>query len=615
LEKDRRGGAVDAPAQLPLAESLIDEPIPGFPRGQSFVDELDGTARPVAELGREAAGAARRWTFAASKGSRQPYEEQRNALLFGHPGQGIEQGAAVLTVEEGARMGHQAELVRHGDAHSHLAEVDGQSPHLFSLPSTIPEDSWPPKGLPKRGLLDPTERIEHKRSARRLRSPRGGWARKFAAVRTNQPMQYRAAKGMNDILPEEVGKWQALEAAFRKTVALHRYTEVRTPLIEPTELFVRSVGETTDIVQKEMFTFQHHDDSLTLRPEGTASAARAYIEHTVHAREPVTRWFYIGPMFRAERPQRGRYRQFFQAGCEVFGDPGPAADAEMIDMLHGFFHGLGVEGLTVLVNSMGGPGTRERYRDVIREHLKPHEGELSEASKQRLADNPLRILDSKNPRDQELVAAAPATLDVLDAEDRAHWDGLRRHLDALGVPYRYEPRLVRGLDYYTRTLFEIQASTGNLGAQNALGGGGRYDAMVKELGGPDVPALGFAIGLDRVLLAMPEQPRIEPASCFVAPMGDRAAAQALVLARELRSLGVPVDVDGRGGSLKSMMRRANGSGARLCVIIGDTEIDRGVLTVKDLAQHSQEEVPRADAASALLARLGQSVAERREGSR
>lgn len=419
---------------------------------------------------------------------------------------------------------------------------------------------------------------------------------------------------MNDILPEEVGRWLEVEAAFRRTVALHRYSEVRTPLLEPTELFVRSVGETTDIVQKEMFSFQRGDDSLSLRPEGTASAARAYIEHTVHSREPVTRWFYIGPMFRAERPQRGRYRQFFQAGCEIFGDPGPAADAEMVDMLNAFFRGLGIEGTQVLVNSLGGQGTRARYRDVLREHLRPHENELSEASRNRLVDNPLRILDSKNPRDQELVSSAPAILDLLDADDRKHWDDLRRHLDSLGVPYRAEPRLVRGLDYYTRTLFEIQATTGGLGAQNALGGGGRYDSMVRELGGPDVPAIGFAIGLERVLLAMPDRKPATEASCFIAPMGARAVEQGLVLGRELRARGVPVEIDGRGGSLKSMLRRANGSGARFCILIGDSEIERGVVTAKDLALHSQEELPRATAVDAITARLAGPAPEQPEGS-
>ena len=439
-------------------------------------------------------------------------------------------------------------------------------------------------------MLDPTERIEHKRTAPRLlarqaksHEPRGTFL--------ERAMQYRAVKGMNDILPDEVRRWQALEAAFRSTVERYGYGEIRTPLLEPTELFVRSVGETTDIVQKEMFTLDHHGDSLTLRPEGTASAARAYVEHTVASREPVTRWYYLGPMFRAERPQRGRYRQFYQAGCEVFGDPGPASDAEMIDMLHRFFGAIGIAGVEVLVNSLGGKGTRERYRDLLRAHLAPYAAELSENARKRLDDNPLRILDSKNPRDQELASSAPPILDILDEADRAHWDGLRRHLDALGVPYRVEPRLVRGLDYYTRTLFELQSSAGSLGSQNALGGGGRYDAMIHDLGGPSVSAIGFALGLERVLLAMGEREEPLPGCCFIAPIGERAISRGLVLARDLRDAGVRTEIDGRGGSVKSMLRRANALGARLCLLLGDTELDRGVVKVKDLAAHTEQEEP------------------------
>jgi histidyl-tRNA synthetase len=428
-------------------------------------------------------------------------------------------------------------------------------------------------------------------------------------------MQYRAAKGMNDILPDEVRRWQALESAFRATVERYGYGEVRTPLLEPTELFVRSVGETTDIVQKEMFTLDHHGDSLTLRPEGTASAARAYVEHAVQGREPLTRWYYLGAMFRAERPQRGRYRQFYQAGCEIFGDPGPACDAEMIDMLYRFFRDLGIADVQVLVNSLGSTGTRERYRDVLREHLTPHAAELSESSQRRLQDNALRILDSKNARDQELVRGAPPILDLLDDADRAHWDGLRRHLDALGVPYKDEPRLVRGLDYYTRTLFEIQSSSGDLGAQNAIGGGGRYDAMIRDLGGPAVPAIGFAIGLERVLLAMGERADVRAPLCYVAPIGERAIGAGLILARELRDRGLSVDLDGRGSSLKAMLRRANAVGARICVLIGDSELDRSVVKVKDLTAHTEDELPRAAVVESIVARFGALAPERHEEPR
>jgi histidyl-tRNA synthetase len=402
-------------------------------------------------------------------------------------------------------------------------------------------------------------------------------------------MQYRAAKGMNDILPDEVRRWQALESAFRSTVERYGYQEIRTPLLEPTELFVRSVGETTDIVQKEMFSLDHHGDLLTLRPEGTASAARAYVEHTVAAREPLTRWY---------------YRQFYQAGCEVFGDAGPACDAEMIDMLYRFFGGLGIEGVEVLVNCLGSKGTRERYRELLRAHLTPYAAELSDNAQKRLSDNPLRILDSKNPRDQELASSAPPILDILDDADRAHWEGLCRHLGALGVPYKVEPRLVRGLDYYTRTLFELKSATGSLGAQNALGGGGRYDAMIQELGGQSIPAIGFAIGLERVLLAMGDRDVAPEPCCFIAPLGERAVSAGLVLARQLRERGVRVDLDGRGSSLKSMLRRANSVGARLCVLLGDGELDKGVVKVKDLAAHSEQEEPLALAPERIVALLG-----------
>lgn len=416
-------------------------------------------------------------------------------------------------------------------------------------------------------------------------------------------MPYRAAKGMNDILPDEIRRWQRLEASFRRIVELHGFEEVRTPIVEPTELFVRSVGEATDIVQKEMFTLDHHGDLLTLRPEGTAGAARAYVEHGVHAREPVTRWYYLGPMFRAERPQRGRYRQFYQAGCEVLGDAGPASDAELIAMLYGLFGSLGIPGVRVLVNSLGSAGTRERYADALREHLAPRAAELSEASRRRLADNPLRILDSKAPEDQALVAGVPPILDLLGPEDRAHFETLLGHLAALEVPIQVEPRLVRGLDYYTRTLFELQASTGELGAQNALGGGGRYDAMIRELGGPSVPALGFAIGLERVLLAMGAAAEPRPARCFVAPIGAGAVTEGLRLASALRAAGIPADLDGRAGSLKSLLRRANALGARLALLLGDDELARGVVKVKDLAAHSEEELPRAALVEAVRARL------------
>ncbi len=422
----------------------------------------------------------------------------------------------------------------------------------------------------------------------------------------------RAVKGMNDVLPEEVGAWQKVESTFVRTATLYGFREVRTPYVEPTRLFVRTVGETTDIVEKEMYSFRHHDDDLTLRPEGTAGAARAYVEHKVHAREPVTRWYYLGPMFRAERPQRGRYRQFSQAGGEIFGDPGPGCDAELIDMLVTFLGAIGVPDVEVLVNSIGSGDTRARFREAVRAHLEPRRAALSEDSQRRLETNPLRILDSKDERDQLMLADAPTILDLLGEEDRAHFDGLRRLLDALGIAYRVDTRLVRGLDYYTRTLFEIKGARQKLGAGDTLVGGGRYDGMVQDLGGPSVPAIGFAAGLDRLIIASEPEVQGSVVDAFVAPLGETAMAPALQLARELRQRGVASLAETRGGSLKSQLRRANTLGARLVLIVGEAEIAKGMVTIKDLAAHAQEEMARDRVVEIVVDCLAASGAVRRE---
>jgi histidyl-tRNA synthetase len=416
-------------------------------------------------------------------------------------------------------------------------------------------------------------------------------------------MQFRPVKGMNDILPGDIERWQRLESVFRRTAELHGYSEVRTPVLEALELFVRSTGETTEIVEKQMFELERSGERLALRPEGTPGAARAFLGASVHAREPVTRWYYIGPMFRAEQPQRGRYRQFYQAGCEIYGDAGPIADAEMIDMLVGMLGSLEIGSLEVRINSLGGAGSRARYREALLSHLRPQAASLSEHAQRRLEDNPLRILDSKDPRDREASKGAPSILDVLEPEDQAHFQGLKDALDALGTPYIVDAGLVRGLDYYTRTLFEITSSSGSLGSQNALLGGGRYDGMLAGLGGPDLPSIGFAMGLERLLLAMPETPPSKPKRCFVAPMGELAAQRALLLARDLRAAGAAVDVDGRGGSLKSMLRRADARGAALCLVLGGSELERGVVQVKNLAAHSQTEVAFSDLVSHVTAAL------------
>lgn len=404
--------------------------------------------------------------------------------------------------------------------------------------------------------------------------------------------QLRAVKGMNDVLPDEIARWHRVEGAFARAAALYGYREVRTPYVEPTSLFVRAIGEATDVVEKEMYSFVHHDEPLTLRPEGTAGAARAYVEHQVHAKEPVSRWYYVGPMFRGERPAKGRYRQFYQAGAEVFGDPGPGCDAEMIDMLVGFLNAIEVPGVEVLVNSLGGPGARARYKEALVEFLTPRKDRLTADSQRRLGTNPLRILDSKSPDDQAALDGAPTIHDFLDDADRAHFDGLLRQLRALGTPFRVEPKLVRGLDYYTRTLFEIKGAKDKLGAGDTLVGGGRYDGMIADLGGPAVPAIGFAAGLERLLIASELKTEAIIVDAYVSPLGAAALDHALVLGRDLRRAGISTEVDTRGTSLKSQLRRANTLGARAVLIVGDSELADGVVQVKDLAGHTQDRLPR-----------------------
>jgi histidyl-tRNA synthetase len=419
---------------------------------------------------------------------------------------------------------------------------------------------------------------------------------------------------MNDILPDEVVRWQRLEAAFRRHAELQGYAEVRTPILEHTALFRRQVGEGTDIVEKEMYSFERHGDDLTVRPEGTAGAARAYVEHQVATKEPVSRWYYLGPMFRGERPAKGRYRQFYQAGAEIYGDAGPLADAEVIDLCCGLFRDLGIPDCVVHVNSLGSGGTRERYREALLTHFEPLKDKLSDDSQRRLLKNPLRILDSKDPRDREASQGAPSILTVLDDADRAHWEGLLGNLTALGVSYVIDPTLVRGLDYYTRTLFEVKTSAADLGSQNTLCGGGRYDNMVKSLGGPDVPAIGFAMGMERILLAMPATPGRPGPGAVLLPLTPEGGKKALVLARELRALGVVAEVDGRGGKLKTMLARAEKKGATLCVILGE-EAERGVVAVKNLAARAQEELPLGDAARVIADRLAQPTAGEARGAR
>ncbi len=404
-------------------------------------------------------------------------------------------------------------------------------------------------------------------------------------------MKLRAVRGMNDILPDEARRWHRVEAVFRRTAELYGYGEIRTPLLEDTALFTRQIGETSDVVEKEMYSFERHGDRMTVRPEGTAGAARAFVEHGIAAKEPISRWYYLGPMFRGERPAKGRYRQFYQAGCELYGDPGPVADAEVIELVVRVLSELGIGATSVHLNSLGSGETRARYRDALAAYLEPKKASLSEDSQRRLEKNPLRILDSKDPRDLAAAEGAPSILEVLSEDDRKHFDGVCRALDALAIPYVVDTKLVRGLDYYTRTLFEVKATEADLGAQSTVCGGGRYDDMVESLGGPKTPAIGFAMGIERLLVAMKasEAEKAQP-PVYLAIIGSSALASGLALARELRDLGTQVIVDARDAKLKAMLKRADASGARHCVLIGEDETKNGTVTVKDLAAHAQDSV-------------------------
>ena len=406
-------------------------------------------------------------------------------------------------------------------------------------------------------------------------------------------------KGMNDILPPEVWKWQFLEQQARDVLESFAYGELRTPVLEYTPLFVRSVGEVTDVVEKQMYTFDDRDGrSVSLRPEGTASAVRAYVDNAQWNKEPITRWYYIGPMFRHERAQRGRLRQFFQVGAEVFGASEPSIDAEMIAMLVSMLvrFGLDAGAIEVAVNSLGEPEEREAYRQKLVSYFSAHRDRLDDDSRRRLETNPLRILDSKNPDVIAVAAGAPKLIDELGEGSRARFARVRSLLDALGVKHAIDPGLVRGLDYYTGTIFEIKTKAGELGSQNTVAGGGRYDRLVASLGGQSTPAIGFALGIERALLAIPDTAEsYEPAlAVFFAPMDAAALDFALPIALRLRDKGIRTEIEHRPGKTGKMLGRASKLRARAAVIIGGNEIASGKLTVKDLANGTQSEVAVAD---------------------
>ncbi|WP_240761839.1 histidine--tRNA ligase [Nitrosococcus wardiae] len=388
---------------------------------------------------------------------------------------------------------------------------------------------------------------------------------------------------MNDILPNQTPHWQMVEDTLRSVLASYGYQEIRLPLLEPTELFQRSIGEVTDIVEKEMYTFtDRNGDSLTLRPEGTAGCVRSVLQHGLL---PPQRLWYYGAMFRHERPQKGRYRQFYQIGVEVLGPEGPDVDAELILMTARFWRQLGLKGLRLQLNSLGSPAARATYRERLVDFFTAHQDCLDEDSRRRLHSNPLRILDSKNPALQEMIEQAPRLLDYLDEDSRDHFEALQDLLDIAGITYEINPQLVRGLDYYTRTVFEWVSD--QLGAQGTVCAGGRFDGLVEQLGGQPTPAVGFALGLERLITLLGEQGCLkEPAmvDLYLVAVGPQAERQSLLLAEHLREAmpSVRLQINYGGGSFKSQLKRADRSGARWALILGEDEVVQGTVSVKDL---------------------------------
>lgn len=406
----------------------------------------------------------------------------------------------------------------------------------------------------------------------------------------------QSVRGMNDVLPEEALVWQRLDDTARNVFERYGYRQLRVPLVEPTPLYVRSIGEHTDVVEREMYTFEDklNGESLTLRPEATAGIVRAAIEHNLLHDRPLRVWT-GGPMFRHERPQKGRYRQFHQLDVEALGFPGPDVDAEQIVMLARLWRALGLDGIALSLNSIGDPAERRVHREALIAHFERHASALDENAKRRVHTNPLRILDSKYPPAQDAIAAAPRLLDRLGDASRAHFEALRALLDEAGISYTINPRLVRGLDYYNRTVFEW--TTDALGAQGTVAGGGRYDGLFEELGGKPTPACGFAIGVERMILLLQAKAG-EPASGpdgYVVHAGERAGAIARRVAETLRDHGATIVVNAGGGSFKSQMKKADASGARLAIIVGDDEAVAGTVAIKQLRESGDQiAVPIAD---------------------
>jgi len=404
-------------------------------------------------------------------------------------------------------------------------------------------------------------------------------------------VEIKAIRGFNDILPSEIGRWQFVEETAREVFEGFGFSEIRIPIIERTELFSRGIGEATDIVEKEMYTFTDRSgNSLTLRPEATASMARAYLEHQIYSFDPVAKLYCIGPMFRYERPQKGRYRQFYQIDAEVFGVENPMVDAEVILMLIHFLSRVGLEKLELQINSLGCRDCRPRYREELKHFLTKKSFQLCEDCQRRLHTNPLRIFDCKVETCQEAIADAPQVIHFICDECQKHFDKVKEYLGMAGLAFILNPRMVRGLDYYTRTAFEVVSY--QLGSQNAVTGGGRYDNLFQEIGGLDVPGIGFAIGMERLVSLLPKEKEfIQYPSLFIAALGEETYREVYRLVNQLHLEGIRAELDYEGKSLKSQMRRADKLKAQYVLIMGEEELKRGRAVLRNMGTKFQEEVP------------------------
>lgn len=401
---------------------------------------------------------------------------------------------------------------------------------------------------------------------------------------------YTTHHGMVDILPDDVRKWQYLETLIREEAEKFNFEEIRTPIMEQTELIVRGIGQLTDIVSKEIFSFSRGEDNYVLRPELTAPVVRAFVQHHMEQRGGTQKLFYIGPMFRAERPQKGRQRQFHQFGVEILGSSDAIADAEVIAFMVQIYKKVGIGNTTLKLNSIGDPESRDAYKEALKEHLKPNYEKLSDVSKKRFKNNPLRILDSKEEEDQPFIESAPVITDYLNQESVDHYNKVKEYLTDLEIPFEEDPHLVRGMDYYTQTAFELISP--DLGAQDALAGGGRYDLLVEEIGGQPTPAVGFAAGMERLFIACEEidikltSPKT--VDVYIVTLGDAARKWALKQLPKFRENGISATMDYMGRSMKAQMKDANRENAQYAVIVGDNELDEGKFTFRNMNE-SQEE--------------------------